>query len=207
MKFLKKIMTLASFVLIYGSNCFAHQVERPTEELQEEASSGKITAENNTKYDEEISVIMNIIENEHFVMKEVFFDGFRDVIRNCVFESPSAVWTIRYCEDPENILMEGVWYSMLAGDFKLKDNTLWMDYYLELDGKKHIYAEFGKYGQYAVNSLAMKRMSFIKEFTNDDDQSGSKVVRMRNWSEKRLPFLQTLARTQERYINRSIASL
>ena len=206
MKSLKKLMVLAGFIFLYGSNCLAHQVECQTEDSQNKVSSEEAVTQK-YDYDKETSAIMDIVENETFVMKEVYFDGFQDRIRNCVFESPLAVWTIRYCEDPENELLEGVWYSLLAGIFVNKNTGMKMDYYLELDGRKHIHAELDRYGQYAVDNLALKRMTFIEEGSQCSAGEVDSCGYMEEWSEKRLPFLQTLSRRQEHYINQSVAGL
>ena len=208
MKFLKKLVVFSSF-LTYGSLCLAHTA-RPiviigsTGSQIETIEKSLVQAQKNSeaesqKIDENISAVMNIIENESFVMKKVYHDGFQGNIRNCVFESPSAVWTIKYCEDIGNKLLEGVWYSLAAGVFDIKNAEMKVDYYLELPGRKHIYEEFDRFtGQYVMESLALRRVSFKEGDSND--------MSIKNWSEKRFSFLQALARTQEQYIEQSLTA-
>ena len=92
MRSLRKLMAVSGFILIYGSNCLVQQAVSQTAGLQEKALGGSAVQQENEilpqKHEEEISSIMDIMENESFAMRKVYFDGFQGNIRNCVFESP-----------------------------------------------------------------------------------------------------------------------
>lgn len=160
-------------ILIYGGSGF----------------SQKAIAQNSSLHSESVLFdIQFIISNEVFTLQK--FEQEEGENTSCIFESPSALWIIRYCgEEAEEF--EKPWYLILAGSFLIKGTDISMEYYLERES--HIYRNI-EYG-----SLAFTRnLSLMKVHIIDGDSQVNV-----GWPRKRLPFLQTLARVQERSIEQS----
>ena len=169
---LKTIILMVS-ILIYGSGF-----------------SQKAASQNSSVLNSESALfdMQFIMSNEVFTLQKFEQeDGEKNTIRSCIFESPSALWIIRYCGGEA----EKPWYLMMAGSFLIKDTDIRMEYYLERES--HIYRniEFG--------SLAFTRNLSLMKIHIIDGDSQVNV----GWPRKRLPFLQTLARVQERAIEQS----
>ena len=175
---LKKTMILMSCILIYGSSCLTKQA----------------IAQNSSVFQLE-SVLFDIqfiMSNEVFTLQKFDWEGDENTIRSCIFESPSALWIIRYCDETEEELLEKPWYVFLAGSFLIKDTDIHLEYYLERES--HIYRNI-EYGSLAfTRNLPLMKVHII---------DGDSKVNI-GWPKKRLPFLQTLARVQERYIKQAM---
>ena len=176
---MKNLLSLMSLILIYKISFFTGQVLAQTINSQNTTES--------TLFD-----IQFIMDNELFTLKEVYFDNFEDNIRNCVFESPSAVWTIKHCHEGK-ITIEGAWYLVMAGDFSIKNTDTKLSYYLERES--HIYKNIKNGSLAFTRYLSLQRVQLV-----DGDDNKVDI----GWSQKRLPFLQTLARVQEQLIEQSL---
>ena len=130
-----------------------------------------------------------IVNNESFTLQEVYF---KNAVRHCVFESPSALWTIRHCHFG-GAEAESLWFLVLAGEFSIKDTDRKLRYYMERES--HVYKNIEQ------GSLFFNDVSYMKIFQGDFSVVVGSAGR---WSKKRLPFFQNLARKQEQYINQSV---
>ena len=173
---IKKLLTLISIVFIYGVSSLAYS---------------------QNKMENTLSDIQFVINNEDFTLQEVYFDGFANAIRICVFESESALWTIKYCSYGEE-MVEGPWYKVMAGSFSIKNTNVELQYYIEQDD--HVYRRImDGFFDYDAEYAVFSRVNLV-----EDAQIGV------NWfedSEFPFPFLQTLAYEQEQYIMQSDESL
>lgn len=136
---------------------------------------------------ETLSDIQFIMENENFTLQRIYFDGFEGAIRNCIFESESALWTIRYCGE---LKVEGPWYRVMAGDFSIKNTDLKLQYYLGQRGRGSVYR---KIEDGLFNFKYANRINLVDR--NDRINVSLSI--------DHLPFLKTLARVQEQYIDDS----
>ena len=79
--------------------------------------------------------ILQDMKKERFALSRIEAKGFQNNIRVCVFESPSFIWTIDYCEAGVDI--EGRWHGVMAGKIEKKhkgseqSSSLLMKYYIE----------------------------------------------------------------------------
>ena len=181
---IKKLLILAGGFFIYMAGFLPEQAV-----AQDTANE----ARQSRKIKSILFDIQFIINNESFTLQKTFFGGFKNAIRYCVFESPSAVWTIEYCHKGE-IEIEGPWHLLLAGEFSIKDEDKQLFYYLERESNIYRNIEHGSlaFGDYL-------RVYFLRVYLMD------KGFRMNvGYSQKRLPFLQNLARVQEQYIQKSL---
>ena len=177
--------------------------EQEQNKLNNEASESAVpvTATEETeqnKASDEFSTIMNIIENEKFTLDRVYYDGFQDTIRNCVFKSPSAVWVINYCEDIGGKLLEASWYNLLAGDFSITNTEINMDYYIEMKGRYNIYIEAEKENVSFIEKMSLRWVVFNLRNSTKINMTDEII------SSKNLSFLRTLALIQRLYIEQSL---
>ena len=182
MNLLFKIMFVISSV--YGASCLAEQNFYTEQEKVQDPSVYR------HKMKTYLFDIQFIISSESFVLKRIYQDGDDHSVRTCVFESPSALWTLYHCGEIEENSQKP-WYLILAGNFSIKDADVHLEYHLERES--HIYKNI-EYGSLAFtqNPSSMKV----------DLIDGDLKINV-GWSNNRLSFLRTLARVQEEYINKS----
>ena len=204
MKFIIRIISLTSVAFIYAI-CLPKQViaQKPavlkTEPVKIECIQ-KINQEQTPYQSSYLQRKMNvylfdiqfIMSNESFTLQMVDEQDDEN-IRSCIFESPSALWTIHYCGEMEENL-ESPWHLRLAGSFSIKGTDVHLEYYLERES--HIYRNI-EYGSLAfTRNLSLMRMDIID----------GEACMDAGWSQNRLLFLQILARTQEEYIEQSLTA-
>ena len=141
-----------------------------------------------------ISDIQFIMDNEQFILKEIYFDGYENNIRNCVFESPSTIWTIEYCHFGKKDV-EGYWSWTMAGELSIKNTNIKLPYYIER-GYRSVYRDIEQ-GPAFLDKPSRISMSIQTDV-------GFRVDI--NWTAEKLPFLQTMARMQEQLIKQSMAT-
>ena len=176
---IKKLFSFISFILIYQISS-----------LTEQAIAQTTYSENKTAIT--LSEVESIIGNEQFVLQRIYFDGFEDNIRNCVFESPSAVWTIKYCHIGK-LIVEGYWSWTMAGKLTIKNTNIELPYYIER-GYRSIYKDIEERDLTFLTQRASISMSIQTDEVRTDI----------DWTEKTLPVLKTMARLQKQLIEQSI---
>ena len=139
-----------------------------------------------------LSDIQNILNSEQFTLKEVYFDGYENNIRNCVFESHSTIWTIEYCHFGKKAV-EGYWSWTMAGKLTIKNTNIELPYYIER-GYRSIYKDIEERDL----TFLTQRASISMPIQTDEVRTDI------DWTEKTLPVLKTMARLQKQLIEQSI---
>lgn len=142
-----------------------------------------------------LSDVQSILENEQFVLQDIYFNNFEDYVRNCVFESPSAKWTIQNCHIGKGI-GEGYWSWEMAGDFSIKGTNTSLPYSIRR-GYQNVYRDIAQ-----NPSLFIEKPSVYISMSVQRDEMKVNVT----FNEEMLPFLQVMARMEAQLIEQSIAT-
>ena len=141
-----------------------------------------------------LSIVEDIINNEEFVLQNISIQRGTLTSLLCVYESPSAIWSIKYCKAKGPT--EGSWKSVMAGQLLIKDTDTKIDYYFNR-------------GYYW---LEKDPASFLEPMSNSEKKSLSRRMRVyintrknseATFTEPMLPILQNMAQVQKQLIEQS----
>ena len=140
------------------------------------------------------STIEGIINNEEFVLQSISRQRGTLSSLLCVYESPSALWSIKYCKT--NGEGEGHWTTAMAGQFSIKNTDTKIGYYFQRMREGNIY---GQIEQDPASLFLGEQSRWISMYVYANEQEISEVA----FTEPMLPVLQNMARVQKQLIEQS----
>ena len=148
-----------------------------------------------------LSTVEKIINNEEFVLQDIHPTSGTLHVLTCVYESPSAIWSIDYCNtDNEHLTESGHWGVSMAAEFSIKDTDTKLEYYFEQgDTRVDIYRAMEQDPSFFIEPTRWRYMKISYPKTEQKSSGRKKTI----FTEQMLPFLQNLARVQEQFIAQS----